>query len=96
MCRLTPKRPAKDTEHLFNRLGVHPRHSWLRLPETSTVIIRGREGATFNLGEMAITRFSLKPDSGEVAHGNVQGRDMTNKAAATKVEFFTMVRGDNK
>ena len=100
--------------------------------------VRGRAGATggpFNLGEMTVTRCSLKLADGTVGHGYVQGRNkqdaeaaalvdalmqtdaartvrldvldplMTEeadrratraaKAAATRVEFFTLVRGDD-
>jgi alpha-D-ribose 1-methylphosphonate 5-triphosphate synthase subunit PhnG len=92
-------------------------------------------GAPFNLGEMTVTRCSVRLPSGAVGHGHVQGRDReaalaaalidalaedgqaealeaailaplreeaearktarAARAAATKVEFFTMVRGEN-
>ena len=111
---------------------------WLRKPEIGAVMVRGRAGATggpFNLGEMTVTRCSLKLADGTVGHGYVQGRNkqdaeaaalvdalmqtdaarmvrsdvldplMTEeadrratraaKAAATRVEFFTLVRGDD-
>jgi alpha-D-ribose 1-methylphosphonate 5-triphosphate synthase subunit PhnG len=116
-----------------------PDHSLLRAPEIGAVMVRGRAGATgapFNLGEMTVTRCSLRLASGAVGHAVVQGRDRTHarraatvdalmqteaaaairsgvlrplaeaeaiarltraeKAAATKVEFFTMVRGEDK
>lgn len=115
-----------------------PAHDLLRAPEIGTVMVRGRAGATgapFNLGEMTVTRCSVRLASGTVGHGHVQGRDReaaraaalidalcedgqgnvleaailaplrseaeaertarAARAAATKVEFFTMVRGDN-
>jgi len=101
-------------------------------------MLRGRAGAVgaaFNLGEMTITRCSVKLADGTVGHGYVQGRDKDHarqaalidalmqtgaadavreailtpltlqmeaatakraaKAAATKVDFFTMVRGED-
>ena len=110
----------------------------LRPPEIGSVMVRGRVGGTgapFNLGEMTITRCSLRLD-GAVGHAWVQGRDKDHalraaaldallqteqaddirariltplaseaaastaaratRAAATKVEFFTMVRGEDK
>jgi alpha-D-ribose 1-methylphosphonate 5-triphosphate synthase subunit PhnG len=113
-------------------------HEILRPAEIGTVMVRGRIGATgapFNLGEMTVTRCSLRLASGEVGHGHVQGRSKeaarlaalvdalmqtsaapevraavlvplmhdhdharssrAAKAAATKVEFFTMVRGED-
>ncbi|WP_103335076.1 phosphonate C-P lyase system protein PhnG [Pseudotabrizicola formosa] len=110
----------------------------LRPPEVGAVMVRGRVGATgapFNLGEMTVTRCSVRLADGTVGHGYVQGRDKTHalraaavdalmqtdqaaqlrvavldhltaeadarwalraaKAAATKVDFFTMVRGED-
>ncbi len=115
-----------------------PPHDVLRGPEVGAVMVRGRIGGTgqpFNLGEMTVTRCSVKV-GGQVGHAHVQGRDKTHalraavldalmqteraaelgtvilaplqqaeaqaralraaKAAATKVEFFTLVRGEDK
>jgi alpha-D-ribose 1-methylphosphonate 5-triphosphate synthase subunit PhnG len=112
--------------------------SWLRAPEIGSAMVRGRmggNGAPFNLGEMTVTRCSLKLADGTVGHAYVQGRDKAHaeraalvdalmqtalakdisdailsplrgqmsdaaekraaKAAATKVDFFTMVRGED-
>lgn len=116
-----------------------PPHTVLRPPEIGAVMVRGRVGATgaaFNLGEMTVTRASVRLATGEVGHAWVQGRDnrhalraaavdalmqtdqaadltsrvldpleaeasaaradRAEKAAATKVDFFTMVRGEDK
>lgn len=116
-----------------------PPHDVLRAPEVGAVMVRGRTGATgapFNLGEMTVTRCSLRLGSGAVGHAWVQGRDKQHaqraavidalmqgpeaaairgavldplaaeeaarrslraaKAAATKVEFFTLVRGEDQ
>ena len=116
-----------------------PPHTILRQPEIGAVMVRGRVGGTgaaFNLGEMTVTRASVRLASGTVGHAWVQGRDKHHalraatvdalmqtdqaatltasvlrpledearsartvraaKAAATKVDFFTMVRGEDK
>ncbi|MBP9046911.1 MAG: phosphonate C-P lyase system protein PhnG [Tabrizicola sp.] len=116
-----------------------PPHAVLRQPEIGAVMVRGRVGGTgvpFNLGEMTVTRASVRLASGEVGHAWVQGRDKLHalraaavdalmqtdradgltaqvlrplevdarthreiraaKAAGTKVDFFTMVRGEDK
>jgi alpha-D-ribose 1-methylphosphonate 5-triphosphate synthase subunit PhnG len=116
-----------------------PPHTVLRQPEIGAVMVRGRVGATgapFNLGEMTVTRASVRLTTGEVGHAWVQGRDKLHalraaaidalmqtaaasevttqilqpleaealaartaraaKAAGTKVDFFTMVRGEDK
>lgn len=116
-----------------------PPHEALRGPEIGTMMVQGRMGGTgapFNLGEMVVTRASVRLDSGEVGHAVVQGRDKGHalraalldalcgtaeagrvevailaplraeaaaqrhdraaKAAATRVEFFTLVRGEDQ
>ena len=118
-------------------LGALPSYDMLRRPEIGGVMVRGRMGGTggqFNLGEMTVTRCSLRLESGVVGHAYVQGRNRDHaeraalvdalmqtaqadevrvkvlaplsesrsaeratrarKAAATKVDFFTMVRGE--
>ncbi|ABF62670.1 phosphonate metabolism PhnG (plasmid) [Ruegeria sp. TM1040] len=130
--------PEARLASLFEAFGHSPEHAFLRAPETGGVMVRGRTGASgapFNLGEMTVTRCTLKLVSGEVGHGYVQGRskrqaemaakldammqteaapELENKiltplrterdaarearaakAAATKVDFFTMVRGED-
>ncbi|MEO0751273.1 MAG: phosphonate C-P lyase system protein PhnG [Pseudomonadota bacterium] len=135
---LLAKSPAEDLERLWGSFDAAQEHSWLRAPEAGGVMVRGRAGATgapFNLGEMTVTRCSLKLPGGEVGHGYVQGRNKAHatraalvdahmqtaqaaavrrtvltpleeamagtkktraaKAAATKVDFFTLVRGED-
>lgn len=120
--------------------GDLPEVEVLRPSEVGLVMVRGRAGGNgqrFNLGEMPVTRCSVRSAAGHVGHGYVQGRDKAHaelaakldaalqdparrgvltravieplaatlarhkktieaKAAATKVDFFTMVRGENK
>jgi alpha-D-ribose 1-methylphosphonate 5-triphosphate synthase subunit PhnG len=112
----------------------------LRPAEVGLVMVRARAGGNgqrFNLGEMPVTRCSVRSAAGHVGHGYVQGRDRAHaelaarldaalqdprqrdrlmqavieplatalaeeaqavqaKAAATKVDFFTMVRGESE
>ena len=112
----------------------------LRPAETGLVMVRGRAGGNgqrFNLGEIPVTRCSVRSTTGHVGHGYVQGRDKIHaelaatldaalqepgrraalteavieplataldaqkkdieaKAAATKVDFFTMARGESE
>ena len=115
-----------------------PPFDWLRRPELGAVMLRGRMGAggaPFNLGEMTVTRCTLRLADGRVGQAFVQGRDKDHatraavadallqgdqagrieaevlaplraeeaarrraraeKAAATRVEFFTLVRGED-
>jgi alpha-D-ribose 1-methylphosphonate 5-triphosphate synthase subunit PhnG len=132
------KAPEAVFDRLWTDLGAEPAFDWLRAPEIGTVMVRGRTGATgaaFNLGEMTVTRCSLRLATGEVGHAYVQGRSREKarraaiadalmqspraaevetrllaplaeamarakdaraaRAAATKVDFFTMVRGED-
>lgn len=116
-----------------------PQHSFLRPPEVGAVMVRGRIGGTggaFNLGEMTVTRATVRLTEGAVGQAWVQGRDKAHatraavvdalmqtpaaarlqasvldvlaaeaeaarasraaRAAATKVDFFTMVRGEDQ
>ena len=117
-----------------------PETEVLRPAEVGLVMVRGRAGGNgqrFNLGEMPVTRCSVRSPAGHVGHGYVQGRDKVHaelaakldaalqepgrraaltkavieplaaalardkeaieaKAAATKVDFFTMARGESE
>ena len=133
---LLARAPAARLATLMPEL---PDHAPLRAPEIGAIMVRGRTGGTgapFNLGEMTVTRASIRLPSGEVGHAMVQGRDKTHatraalvdalmqtgaapqieadllaplrdeaearrvlraeKAAATRVEFFTLLRGEDQ
>jgi alpha-D-ribose 1-methylphosphonate 5-triphosphate synthase subunit PhnG len=121
----------------WRKLDRTQNFAWLRPAETGNVMVRGRmggSGAPFNMGEMTITRATVRLDDGTIGFGYVAGRALqkaeiaalldaalqsdptlaqeilppmkaalaatqdkeSRKAAATKVEFFTLVRGDNQ
>lgn len=129
---------ADQLAALWSATGLAPDYAMLRQPEIGAVMVRGRAGSTgdaFNLGEMTVTRASLRLANGRVGHGWCQGRSKTQattialvdalmqgdyasqleaavlaplrdarerryaaqagKAAATKVDFFTMARGED-
>ncbi len=127
-----------DLAGSWSRLPALPAYELLRRPETGLVMVRGRvggDGAPFNLGEMTVTRCSVRLEAGPCGHAWVQGRrpdhaeraavldalmqdperrqavaaeidrlealtihrrdEAARKSAATRVEFFTMVRGED-
>lgn len=128
-----------ELETAWTALALAVSYEWLRTPEVGMTMVRGRaggDGAPFNLGEMTLTRCTLRLAGGQVGFGYVAGRnkrhaalaalcdgllqdsahhdrvmraivqplsaaaakrrdDTARRAAATKVDFFTMVRGDN-
>jgi alpha-D-ribose 1-methylphosphonate 5-triphosphate synthase subunit PhnG len=58
--------------------GGMPEYRTLRGPDAGLVMVRGRAGgggAAFNLGEMTVTRCSVRTDAGFVGHAYVAGRD---------------------
>ncbi len=70
-----------SSEQILAQLAVAPplpRHERLRGPETGLVMVRGRTGGTgapFNLGEMTVTRCTVRLAGGAVGHAYVAGRD---------------------
>ncbi len=69
---------AEDLAALLDRHAVVPRYTKLRGPEAGLVMVRGRTGgggAPFNLGEMTVTRCTVRTEAGQVGHAYVTGRD---------------------
>ncbi|MBL8516548.1 MAG: phosphonate C-P lyase system protein PhnG [Betaproteobacteria bacterium] len=65
--------------HLLEAWGGEQREgfTWLRRPETGLVMVRGRIGASgnrFNVGEMTLTRCTLRLAGGQHGVAYVQGR----------------------
>ena len=131
----TPKRLGE----LWAAWPDKPAYHKVRGPETGLVMVRGRiggGGAPFNLGEVTVTRATVRLESGAVGHAQALGTDRekarlaaifdalwqedatkdfveqalllpiteriadaerrkADETAATRVDFFTMVRGDN-
>lgn len=69
-----------EGEHLaclFRAIDHIPQYEILRGPENGIVMVRGRAGGSglpFNLGEMSVTRCTVRTASGGVGHAYVQGR----------------------
>ncbi len=128
-----------ELENVWSGVEPRPEYQFLRHPETGLVMVRARAGgvgASFNLGEMTVTRCSVLLDDGVIGHGYVAGinprhaelaalfdalmqhsmrfavleakligpicarlaahlREEAAKTAATKVDFFTLVRGES-
>ena len=130
--------PSQVLVSAFEGLGDLPDFTYLRTPEFGLVMVRGRMGAVgsgFNMGEVTVTRCSVRLETGQDGHAYVQGRgkekastaalvdalmqtaeapgvetailkplriksearrtERAEKAAATKVDFFTMARGED-
>lgn len=131
--------PGEKLAALFDVAGLSKDAVDIRAPETGLVTVRGRMGGgggPFNVGEVTVTRASLRTPAGIVGHAYCLGtsrakartaalvdahwqdaerRDLVESAiiapleaeqkqndqkrieetAATRVDFFTMVRGED-
>jgi alpha-D-ribose 1-methylphosphonate 5-triphosphate synthase subunit PhnG len=70
--------PAEAIESGLARAGPLPEWTRVRGPETGLVMVRGRAGGSgspFNLGEMTVTRCTVRLASGLAGHAYVSGRD---------------------
>ena len=125
--------------HAWETLAEKPEVQMVRGPETGLVMVRGRiggGGSPFNLGEVTVTRATIRLGSGTVGHGQALGTNRqkarlsaifdalwqepasrefveetllvlvenriaeaakrkADETAATRVDFFTMVRGED-
>jgi len=70
--------PAAAIESGLTRVGPLPVWTRVRGPETGLVMVRGRAGGSgspFNLGEMTVTRCTVRLESGAMGHAYIAGRD---------------------
>lgn len=75
---LLARAPADEIAAGLEVAGPIPRYVSLRGPEAGLVMVRGRtggSGAAFNLGEMTVTRCTVRTDDGFVGHAYVAGRE---------------------
>lgn len=67
-----------EIEAQMAALPALPDHTRLRGPETGLAMVRARsggEGAPFNLGEMTVTRCTVRDVGGRIGHAVVAGRN---------------------
>ncbi len=137
---LLAKAESEELEIVWEALTEKPAATTVRGPETGLVMVRGRiggGGAMFNLGEVTVTRATVRLASGTVGHAQALGTDRQRarlaaifdalwqepdtkdfveqailtpvaeriaaaddkkaaETAATRVDFFTMVRGEDQ
>jgi alpha-D-ribose 1-methylphosphonate 5-triphosphate synthase subunit PhnG len=75
---LLAKADHASLRRLVGDWGAAPDYERLRGPEVGLVMLRGRAGGTgeaFNLGEMTVTRCSVRLPDGTLGHAYVGGRD---------------------
>jgi alpha-D-ribose 1-methylphosphonate 5-triphosphate synthase subunit PhnG len=80
---------ADQIATLLDDCGVLPTHTVLRGPEGGLVMVRGRAGgggSAFNLGEMTVTRCTVRTETGFVGHAYVAGREERRAELAALVD----------
>lgn len=80
---------AAETGRLLAACAPLPAHTRLRGPETGLVMVRGRTGgggAPFNLGEMTVTRCSVRTADGRIGHAYLAGRDAAQAELAAVLD----------
>lgn len=80
---------AAEITPLLEALPTLPSHIRLRGPEPGMVMVRGRAGgggAAFNLGEMCVTRCTVRDDQGRIGHAYVAGRDAAQSELAARLD----------
>jgi alpha-D-ribose 1-methylphosphonate 5-triphosphate synthase subunit PhnG len=80
---------ADEIATLLDSCGERPGHTILRGPEGGLVMVRGRAGgggAAFNLGEMSVTRCTVRTDTGLIGHAYIAGRDAGRAELAALVD----------
>jgi alpha-D-ribose 1-methylphosphonate 5-triphosphate synthase subunit PhnG len=86
------KAPAAELAAAWRALGALPAWQRVRPPEVGMVMARGRIGATgrrFNLGEVTVTRCTVRLDAAAghaVGHAYVMGRDKTHAERAAVLD----------
>jgi alpha-D-ribose 1-methylphosphonate 5-triphosphate synthase subunit PhnG len=74
---------------LLRDCGRLPAHTIIRGPEGGLVMVRGRAGgggSAFNLGEMTVTRCTVRTETGFVGHAYVAGREEQRAELAALVD----------
>jgi alpha-D-ribose 1-methylphosphonate 5-triphosphate synthase subunit PhnG len=90
---------ADELESCLSANGGVPAYQRLRGPESGLVMVRGRAGgggAKFNLGEMTVTRCTVRTAAGQVGHAYVAGRDARQAELAAVFDALLQdpARGD--
>lgn len=70
-------------------LAEVPPHTRLRGPEVGLAMVRGRAGGTgaaFNLGEMTVTRCTVRDAAGRIGHAVIAGRDQRQAQLAAALD----------
>jgi len=86
---------ADDIAGLLHGCREVPPHTILRGPDCGLVMVRGRAGgggSAFNLGEMTVTRCTVRTETGFVGHAYVAGREERRAELAALVDALMQDR----
>ena len=74
---------------LLHACGKLAAHTVIRGPECGLVMVRGRAGgggSAFNLGEMTVTRCTVRTEAGFLGHAYIAGREQRRAELAALVD----------
>ncbi len=80
---------AAELHDLLAPCAKLPRYTCLRGPELGLAMVRGRTGgggAPFNMGEMTVSRCSVRTEAGLTGHAYVAGRDLAQAELAAVLD----------
>jgi alpha-D-ribose 1-methylphosphonate 5-triphosphate synthase subunit PhnG len=80
---------ASQIHSQLTRCAEPPPYTKLRGPEPGLVMVRGRAGgggSPFNLGEMTVTRCTVRTEAGFIGHAYIPGRDTGRAELAALVD----------
>jgi alpha-D-ribose 1-methylphosphonate 5-triphosphate synthase subunit PhnG len=80
---------AAELRELLQDVAELPAFRVLRGPEAGLVMVRGRAGgggAPFNLGEMSVTRCTVRDAEGQIGHAYISGRDAAQAELAARID----------
>ncbi len=87
--RVLARASAGDMRALLADCPALPPHIRLRGPEVGLVMARGRiggGGGAFNLGEIAVTRCTVRSEAGQVGHATIARRDDEAAELAARID----------
>jgi len=80
---------ATEMTSLLAHCPELPEFSVLRGPQSGLIMLRGRAGGAggpFNLGEMTVTRCTVRAPNGQIGHAYVAGRDPIEAHVVARLE----------
>lgn len=89
LAKARPEELEQAMPAIGEALGTLPAYRLIRRPEIGMTMVRARAGGTgraFNLGEMTMTRCTLRTEQGQVGSAYVAGRSLRHAELAALID----------